>query len=362
MLTKKIAGEIVEQTMIRLNRNVNIMDHQGTIIASGDRNRIDHLHEGALEVLRTGKPVIITENSLRQWKGALPGINLPIQFQDHIIGVIGITGKPDEILEFGELVKMITEMMINQSYLASQLEWKQRMVDLAFEDLIHGEPDYDSVHERLGLLDIELQPPFQVGMIEIDHNPLKNHELIQKMKTILDEKHTLIGFLSANRLFFLSFAMPEEALKRKLIELQKLLKTTRIQPRIGLGSSVADQENIHYSFDESKFALQLGRKGQTFIPYAEIEVRALLDRMDEHAKEKFQERLLKQVSDKMIETLEVFFASNFNIGESAERMQIHRNTMIYRIKKIKEDTNYDPQLFQDAVSLQLAIWMRRMEN
>ncbi len=34
MLTQEIAMEIVKQTTNRLNRNINIMDDKGTIIAS----------------------------------------------------------------------------------------------------------------------------------------------------------------------------------------------------------------------------------------------------------------------------------------------------------------------------------------
>ena len=36
MLTKQLADEIVEQTMIRLNRNLNVMDTNGMILASGE--------------------------------------------------------------------------------------------------------------------------------------------------------------------------------------------------------------------------------------------------------------------------------------------------------------------------------------
>ncbi|MFJ7509201.1 sugar diacid recognition domain-containing protein [Peribacillus simplex] len=64
MLTQEIAMEIVKQTTNRLNRNINIMDDKGTIIASGNRERIDQLHFGAMEVLKTGKPLIIHEKDI----------------------------------------------------------------------------------------------------------------------------------------------------------------------------------------------------------------------------------------------------------------------------------------------------------
>lgn len=196
MLTQEIASEIVKQTTIRLNRNINIMNEKGTIIASGNPNRINQVHFGAVEVLLTGKALIINEHNLHKWEGALPGINLPIEFQQLIIGVIGITGNPIEIMEFGELVKMITEMMIQQSFMTEQLEWKQRLKELVFEDLLKDSFNQELAQQRLNLIGTKLEPPYQVAVMEIGTNQLKRSDFIQTFEDIFDEKHTLIGFLT----------------------------------------------------------------------------------------------------------------------------------------------------------------------
>jgi hypothetical protein len=45
-------GVIVERTMKILGGNTNVMDREGDIIGSGDKERISHVHEGALFVLK----------------------------------------------------------------------------------------------------------------------------------------------------------------------------------------------------------------------------------------------------------------------------------------------------------------------
>src|SRR4051812_44880098 len=112
MLNRDLAGIIVQETMRRLHRNINMMDVEGRIIASGDSKRLGERHEGALEAIRTGKPLIINEGNQVQWKGSQCGINLPILFRNEIVGAIGITGQPEEVAEFGEIVKMTTELML----------------------------------------------------------------------------------------------------------------------------------------------------------------------------------------------------------------------------------------------------------
>lgn len=359
MLTEKIAQEIVRETMNRLNRNINIMDHTGTIIASGDQARVNQIHEGASDVIRTKMPLLITKDNQEQYKGARPGINLPIQFQDQIIGVIGITGRPEEILEFGELVKMITEMMINQSFLASQIEWKQRMKELIFEELVKSEPNDDAVEQRLNLLNVKLKSPFQVSLIQIKENPLPNHELIQKIEELLDAQHILVGFFKVNRLFILTSATPEQVLKRKLEMVGAFLQHVGIQFHIGLGAPVTEQRNIWRSRDEAKLALLLGDRKQRVTAYADIETLALIDRMDPDVKQKFVQRLFAHLTPKFIETAEAFFTNNLSITDTAKSLFIHRNTLLYRLAKIKELTGYDPQLFKDAVSLQIAVWIHQ---
>jgi sugar diacid utilization regulator len=72
------------------------------------------------------------------------------------------------------------------------------------------------------------------------------------------------------------------------------------------------------------------------------------------------QRVLLRLTPKLIDTLEAFFACNFHIAETAQALFVHRNTLIYRLGQIKEKTGYDPQRFQDALVLQLAIWIRRL--
>lgn len=357
-----MAMEIVEQTMIRLNRNINIMNEKGTIIASGNQNRLNQLHFGALEVLRTGKPLIIKDNDLQHWEGALPGINLPIRFQNLIIGVIGITGDPVEIMEFGELVKMITEMMIQQSFIAEQLEWKQRLKEQVFEELLKEENNEESITQRLNLINVKLTPPFQVAVMDIGYTQLKKSDLLQISEDIFNEEHSIIGFFNVNRMFLLTSNLPESKLKQRLRTVLTKLNSKNIISRIGIGSIALDHSQVRYSFNESLQALMHGSMKQNLISYTEIETKALIAGLNERSKMQYLERVLGNISDKLIETLEQFFIHNQNIGECAKNMYIHRNSLIYRIKKIKDLTGYDPQVLSDAITLQLAIWILQMND
>lgn len=63
LITKQLAEQIVQQTMLRLHRNINVMQTNGVILASGDELRVNHIHEGAIEVAKTKSPLRITKDN-----------------------------------------------------------------------------------------------------------------------------------------------------------------------------------------------------------------------------------------------------------------------------------------------------------
>lgn len=56
-----------------------------------------------------------------------------------------------------------------------------------------------------------------------------------------------------------------------------------------------------------------------------------------------------------LSTLETFFQLDCNVSETAKRLYIHRNTLLYRMDKIKQETGLDVRSFRDAVLVKLTL-------
>ncbi|MCK4240396.1 MAG: transcriptional regulator CdaR, partial [Candidatus Atribacteria bacterium] len=143
-ITHKLAQSIVDRTMNILGKNINIMDENGVIIGSGDKNRLNQYHEGAAKVIKEGKKLEIYSKDINHLVGAKPGINLPIEHNNKIIGVVGITGEPNEVSPFGEVIKMTVEMMLQQEFLLKELQLEQQAQENFIHDLISGRIGSDS--------------------------------------------------------------------------------------------------------------------------------------------------------------------------------------------------------------------------
>lgn len=359
MLTKEIADEIVKETMRRLKRNINIIDISGTIIASGDSKRINLFHEGGLHVVKTGIPLIITEQNKDYWKGCKLGINLPIEFQNNIIGAIGISGAIEDVEEFGDLVKMTTELMIKQSFIATKSEWHQRTKEETFEEIIKQNPNFDTVNQRLELLNINLFAPFNLFLIDIKAVNFQSQLLIRKIEETFNKNQTLTGFIKLNQMFILASGIPSDTALKKITYIIEVLKQLQVPCKIGYSTIVNELKMIKISYREAQIVLKLKEKQPLSIlnKYADRELEGLIYQVDKEITTNYLNRTFPNIAPHLIETLQTFFDFNLSITETAKHLFVHRNTLIYRIKKVKEVTGLDPQNFTDAVKLQIAIWV-----
>jgi len=59
-------------------------------------------------------------------------------------------------------------------------------------------------------------------------------------------------------------------------------------------------------------------------------------------------------------TLETFFDNDLNLTETAEQMGIHRNTVIYRLNQITKVLGADPRIFEQAMSIKVALIIKSL--
>ncbi|MFW5991957.1 MAG: sugar diacid recognition domain-containing protein, partial [Halanaerobiaceae bacterium] len=135
-LNQDLAQRVVDKTMNVLGKNINIMNHEGIIIGSGDKKRLNTFHEVAKEVVESGTPCIISSEEASKFQGVKAGINLPVKFQEDIIGVVGITGKVEEVKGYGQIVKNMVELILQQEFLRREVEIKNKARENFFQQLI----------------------------------------------------------------------------------------------------------------------------------------------------------------------------------------------------------------------------------
>lgn len=116
-------------------------------------------------------------------------------------------------------------------------------------------------------------------------------------------------------------------------------------------------KDFRESYLDCDLALKVSDRNKEIVSYAQLETKVLIHRLNQQLSKRFAKRILEKVNEENIKTLKAFLNHNLHIQKTAEELFIHRNTLIYRLNKISEQTGLDPRKFEDALSLQIAIWI-----
>lgn len=351
LLSIKLAEEIVHQTTMRLHHNINVISVDGVILASGDKERIDSIHEGAIQVTKTGMPLFIDENLSKEFHNCKPGINLPIKFHEKIIGVIGITGNPNDLQEIANLVQLTTEMIVHQVLTESQSEWHRKNGDFIFKALIDNVPFDSAFNERIQKLPFDLVGPFQILLIK-QMRDVTSNTLSLNLENILYRQPTLFGQIYLNEYYLFLFGSSVKNSKEIIQQITKLKKKFEIY--IGVGPVVNELEELPFAFNGAKTALAFSNEHQQVTYFEEVEVFTLFKNSKSYEINKFLTRI-HGLTEKLTVTLLTFFESNLQLNICADKLGIHRHTLTYRLNKVYKITGYNPQNFEDAFVLKLAL-------
>ncbi|WML46945.1 sugar diacid recognition domain-containing protein [Neobacillus sp. PS3-34] len=363
-LNKQLAQEIVDRTMAIIGHNINVMNDKGVIIGSGDIERIDDFHEGALLVIDTKEGIEVNEQNRGMLHGVKPGINLPITFEKEVVGVVGITGPPDEIRSFGELIKMTAEIILQQAVLMDQVRWDERLKEEIVSQMIHAEVKPDALFfERAKRISIDIHIP-RVALL------IKSTDCLAVLNLIKDsfDQNDLFLMQSDAVLILKKIHLKNELWNREetlhtAVKWLKLLQKMKEPARIGIGDYQAGLVGISKSYFQARATAEVGIKLDPLkLIYLFEDYRLpvfLLDAAQNGIEQKltpyYAEITKHDKKGELIETLQAYIEENGEINTVSQKLFIHRNTLRYRLDRITEITGKDPRKVKDLLDLYLAL-------
>ena len=131
---------------------------------------------------------------------------------------------------------------------------------------------------------------------------------------------------------------------------------TGIQLQAGIGVSVQQLAGLPDSLGKAQQAIDTGRvfqpEGRVYC-YWRLAMERMISAVPEETRRLLRAELLppearKQLNPEMMETIRSFFRNDLNLSTTARELFIHRNTLIYRLDKIRKETGFDLRRFQDA--------------
>ncbi|MBP3587474.1 MAG: helix-turn-helix domain-containing protein, partial [Clostridia bacterium] len=143
---------------------------------------------------------------------------------------------------------------------------------------------------------------------------------------------------------------------------------------VGIGSVANQLKDIARSFKEAQVAVEIGRvfdENITMMSYENLGIGRLIYQLPTTLCEMFLSEVFKKGSvdsldEETLFTIQKFFENNLNVSETSRKLFVHRNTLVYRLEKIKKLTGLDLREFDNAIVLKVALmvkqYLRSREN
>ena len=364
-ISTKLAQTIVVDMKEIVNQEINYIDTDGIIIASTDLSRIGTFHGGGKRVVDTRREVVIQEDG--EYAGARKGLNLPVTFENSIAGVIGITGEYEEIEKYGKMIKRFTELLIKDAYLnqlRSQERENQRMI---IEELLFRSPSTDeqSILNKLKVFNIRPHVERVVVVSEIlgDDNRLieENDNLFKLYSDRLTTYADPLLMQNKNKMIMVLQNLPETSLDALLSDLARELQARYGFPvKSGIGTVEDELTGLKASYEKAQTALDwaLFSDDKAVQYYNQMDIEIIAEKVSADIAAEYIRKVFAELEDKDAQEysriFKLFEKYNGSITQISEALYIHKNTLQYKLNRLKTLTGYDMRRYGDFAVLKLA--------
>ena len=139
---------------------------------------------------------------------------------------------------------------------------------------------------------------------------------------------------------------------------------------VGIGTSVLGIKDLARSFKEAQVALEVGKvfdTEQSIVSYDNLGIARLIYQLpttlcETFLREVFKTGSIDSLDHETLFTIHKFFENNLNVSETSRKLFVHRNTLVYRLEKIKKLTGLDLREFDHAIIFKIALMVKQYLN
>ena len=349
-MSSRLFQGIIHQMKEAVDRTFGVIDENSVIIACSDLGRIGEAHEtratSTSEVFVKGQYTYRAVGSVQH-----PEYTVFVEGTDPqaakyaslvTISLTNIKYYYDEKYDRSNFIKnvILDNIMPGDIYLkARELHFASDVARVAFLIRVTT-PNDVSVYEVIGKLFPDRSKDF---IVNISENEIA---LIKEIRHDVEPKD--LELLAAS----ISDTLSGEFYTHTLI---------------GIGSTVESLKDVARSFKEAQVALEVGKvfdTEKTIVSYDNLGIARLIYQLPTTLCESFLHEVFKRGSiesldQETLSTIQKFFENNLNVSETSRKLFVHRNTLVYRLEKIKKITGLDLREFDHAIIFKIALMVKK---
>ena len=391
---EQVAETITERTATLLNAAVTVTNARGIVVASSARDSVG-LHYRADD--GTSDAALL---------------RFPIRLDTHQGEVIVARPVSQNVLP-PEAARALVDLLIDQAAIGTRLPNQYELKNKFIHDLVMGTfSDTVDIRREGQILGMDLSAPRAVVLIDAAEYVLRSAASQSSRESSVEHEgssirrraqhviasvvsffnlpdDTICGYIGNGEIAVLKASADRDladwmsdddrsrpaaswanlnALKRAgTALLTRIRHDTRLPVNVGIGRYHAGIRGLSHSYQDASLAVQLGRRlhGDDRVHCLDsLGVAAFVGVSDPRTKLDLAEHLLRPLDGEpeLLRTLQAFFDEDCCPSSTAARLEIHRNTLAYRLERIATLLNLNPRQFDDAVQLRIALLVRTFQR
>jgi len=357
LLEPSLAQRFIDKTAKNLEYNVNIMNDKGIIIASKDASRIGNFHEVAYNLLN-GIFVSGVVKEGQKYLGTKPGVNMFIDYKDNHVGVICVSGNPQNVNGFAEFVKASMESMLEYE-IDKEVEHGQKNKAEQFLNYLLFEENPDMSVADVMAKELEIsKDTLRICVIIKNNSEYDSKNLVQALVDAeghsyqdiiaITRNDDIVMFKSINLEYVAAIKDNRQIITEYLNNFTEKFIEVSEDNKISICVGTL-QNNINKYRESYKYALEVGlqvkwEKGIYFFNDHILDYirRIATIKIYDNIYGMYNNAFTEQEKKFIAKSVEVLNKNNYNIVNSSKELFMHRNTLLFRLNKIKDILNIEP--------------------
>ena len=352
-MSNRLFQRVVHQMKDAVDRVIGVIDENGAIIACSELVKIGEIRQGIREELSYSAETVTSGGYTYRPIGSTSKSEYIVfvegedKMADRIatllsISLSNIKNLYDEKYDKSSFIKniILDNILPSDIYIKSkELHFNTEEVRIAFLIKFHSKSDvlpYDMVQNMFP----DKNKDYVISVGEQDRVLVKEIKPGADIKEIEKSAKIISDTLSAE--FFAKVS-------------------------IGIGTAVDNIKDLARSYKEAQVALEVGKVFDTeksIISYENLGIGRLIYQLPTTLCEMFLQEVFKNGSLESLDretlmTIQCFFDNNLNVSETSRKLFVHRNTLVYRLEKIRKLTGLDLREFDHAITFKVALMVKR---
>lgn len=336
-----------------IGKEIGVTDENGIIIAHSNFQMIGQLDENAVQALNDTKDVVLIGDKI--YKKTI--IKNRVEF---------VTFLQSDDNNDTKFLELFTLNILNlKSYYDDKYDKNTFIKNIIVENILPGDIlirakelhiDYNTYRVAI-LITAKSEKDFHIHEIIESLFPNKNKDYV----VVIDNDTVALIKEVKNKDDY------KETYKLAKVIVDTLNSELMVRATVGVGTIVGNVKDLVKSYKEAQMSLIIGsifENEKNIYDYNNLGIGRLIYHIPTSLCQLFLDEVFKDNSADSLDsetmlTIQKFFENNLNVSETARQLYIHRNTLVYRLEKIKRITGLELTSFDDAVIFKVAVLVKR---